>query len=118
MSSRRSGCGKRAGKLEPVEVTEFDAEEEADTRVPLKTTDPRLLAAEEIDAHNLTHLLYRSLVPSLCQVKRQDCGPRASRERQAGSGDSRGLLFHGVQDRRDHEVHRGCQGLQPSKCHG
>ena len=99
-------------KLEPMEVTEFDAEEEAGTRVPLKTADPRLPAAEEIDAHNLTHLPYRVLVPSLCQGERQDYGPQASREREAGSGDPRGLLFHGVQDRRDHEVHRGYQGLQ------
>ena len=50
-------------KLEPMEVTEFDAEEEAGTRVLLKTADPRLPAAEEIDAHNLTHLSYRSWCP-------------------------------------------------------
>ena len=47
-------------KLEPMEVTEFNAEEEAGTRVLLKTADPRLPAAEEIDAHNLTHLSYTS----------------------------------------------------------
>ena len=56
-------------KLEPMEVTEFDAEEEAGTRVPLKTADPRLPAAEEIDAHNLTHLPYRSWCPHCVREK-------------------------------------------------
>ena len=54
-------------KLEPMEVTEFDAEEEAG-RVPLKTPDPRL-PAEEIDAHKLTHLPYRSWCPHCVRGK-------------------------------------------------
>ena len=52
-----------------MEVTEFDAEEEAGTRVPLKTADPRLPTAEEIDAHNLTHLPYRSWCPHCVRGK-------------------------------------------------
>ena len=81
---------KAPEKLEPMEVTEFDAEEEAGTRVPLKTADPRLPAAEEIDAHNLTHLPYRSWCPHCVRGK-----GKTMDHRQAGSGDPRGLQFHG-----------------------
>ena len=53
-----------------MEVTEFDVEEETGTRVPVKAADPKLPIPEEVNTHNLTHLPYRSLVPSLRQRER------------------------------------------------
>ena len=44
---------------EHLEVKEFDADEESGQRAPIKVADPKLPSAEEIEAHNLTHLPYR-----------------------------------------------------------
>ena len=41
-------------------MTEFDVEKKTGTRVPVRAADPKLPTREEVDTHNLTHLLYRS----------------------------------------------------------
>ena len=51
--------------LEP----EFDCEEEAASRAPVKVADPKLPSAEEVETHNLTHLPYRSWCPHCVRGK-------------------------------------------------
>ena len=50
-------------------VSEFDGEEEAGSRIPLKAADPKLPCAEEVETHNLTHLPYRSWCPHCVRGK-------------------------------------------------
>ena len=42
--------------LEHTKITEFDCEEEAGSRAPVKVADPKLPSAEEEETHNLTRL--------------------------------------------------------------
>ena len=48
---------------------EFDCEEEAGSRAPVKVADPKLPCGEEAESHNLTHLPYRSLGPHCVRGK-------------------------------------------------
>ena len=69
--------------LEPVTISEFDGEEEAGSRVPLKAADPKLPCAEEVETHNLTHLPYRSWCPHCVRGKGKTMDHRkAGRERK------------------------------------
>ena len=55
--------------LEHTKITEFDCEEEAGSRAPVKVADPKLPSAEEVETHNLTHLPYRSWCPHCVRGK-------------------------------------------------
>ena len=57
------GAGTDHEDLEHMKITEFDCEEEAGSRAPVKVADPKLPSAEEVETHNLTHLTYRSWCP-------------------------------------------------------
>ena len=64
MSSRRAVLYNAGEKLEPMEVTEFDVEEETGTRVPVKS-DPGGGGHPQPDSSPL-----KVLVPSLRQRER------------------------------------------------
>ena len=56
-------------ELEQSMAEDFDAGEESGLRTPLKVADPKLPSAEEVEAHNLTHLPYRSWCPHCVRGK-------------------------------------------------
>ena len=55
--------------LKHTKITEFDCEEEAGSRAPVKVADPKLPSAEEVETHNLTHLPCRSWCPHCARGK-------------------------------------------------
>ena len=62
--------------LEHTKITEFDCEEEAGSRAPVKVADLKLPSAEEVGTHNLTHLPYRSWCPHCVRGKGKTMDPR------------------------------------------
>ena len=65
-----------------LEDKEYGGEEDFGLRVPLKVADPKLPSAEEVEAHNLTHLPYRSWCPHCVRGKGKTMDHRrASREK-------------------------------------
>ena len=113
-----AGTDRAHEDLKHTKITEFDCEEEAGSRAPVKVADPQTPKCRRGGNPQFDTSPLQIVVSPLRKRQREDYGSQKDWETENDSRAARGLLLHGIKGRRDREVDCGGQKLRAQVCDG